>query len=63
MFYIVDGKRLPLIITRFREDYIKKVLEKATVNKNVISFYFKNGIKIEKEFSNPAQGRRKKNKE
>lgn len=58
--HIVNNKKIPKKTSIYREDLLKSILIKAEVNNGKITFKFNNGVIIEKEFTNPVQGRRKK---
>lgn len=57
--HFVNGKKLPSKTTLFNDKLAKKALNKVFVNKNLLLFEFRNGIVIEKEFTNPAPGKKR----
>lgn len=60
--HVVNGKKIPSKITIYNETIAETILDKVLVDGNTLNYYFKNGIIICREFSNPTPGRQSKNK-
>lgn len=57
--HFVNGKKMPSKTTLFDDKLAKKALLKVSVNKNLLLFHFRNGVIIEKDFTNPGPGKKK----
>lgn len=58
--HIIDNQRIASRTNIFKEYQTESVLDKVVVDGTILAFHFKNGVIIEKEFTNPTPGRQSK---